>query len=67
MELFIHLWTNLEYFDLLVNWKLLSQWKEDKELASFFMQNFPWELAETLSPQYEVNFMVIIELNLRFG
>ena len=67
MELFIHLWTNLEYFDLLVNWKLLSQWKEDKELASFFMQNFPWELAETLSPQYEVNFMAIREIKRRFG
>ena len=67
MELFIHLWTNLEYFDLLNSWNLLSKWKDDRELAGFFMQNFPWELAETLSPQYEVNFMAIREIKKRFG
>ncbi len=67
MNLYIHIWTNLEYFDLLNNWKLLSQWKNDRDLASFFMQNFPWELAETISPQYEVNFMAIRELKKRFG
>jgi len=66
MELFIHIWTNLQYFDLLNNWKLLSQWKDDKELASFFMQNFPWELAESISPQYEVNFVAIREIKRRF-
>lgn len=66
MELFIHLWTNLEYFDLLVNWKLLSQWKNDRELANFFMQNFPWELAENISPQYEVNFIAIREIKRKF-
>ena len=66
MNLFIHIWTNLEYFDLLNSWKLLSQWKQDKELASFFMQNFPWELAENISPQYEVNFMAIREIKKRF-
>ncbi len=62
MELFIHLWTNLEYFELLNKWKLLSQWKKDRDLASFFMGNFPWELAENISPQYETNFMSIREI-----
>lgn len=65
MELYIHLWTNLEYFDLLNKGKLLSQWKKDRDLASFFMQNFPWELAESISPQYEVNFMWIREIKKR--
>jgi len=67
MNLHIHIWTNLEYFELLVKWKLLSQWKKDRELASFFMQNFPWELAEDISPQYEVNFMGIREIKKKFG
>ncbi len=66
MELFIHIWTNLEYFNLLNKWKLLSQWKKDRELASFFMENFPWELAETISPQYEINFMAIREIKKKF-
>ncbi len=66
MELFIHIWTNLEYFELLNKWKLLSQWKKDRELANFFMQNFPWELAENISPQYEINFMAIREIKKRF-
>jgi hypothetical protein len=30
------------------------------------MQNFPGELAEIISPQYEVNFMAIRELKKRF-
>ncbi len=67
MELFIHLWTNLEYFDLLNSWKLLSQWKNDRELANFFMQNFPGELAENISPQYEINFASIREIKRKFG
>ena len=66
MDFFIHIWTNLEYFNLLNNWKLLSQWKKDRDLASFFMQNFPWELAENISPQYEVNFMAIREIKKKF-
>lgn len=65
MEIYIHLWTNLEYFDLLNENKLLSVWKQDRDLASFFMQNFPGELAETISPQYEVNFMWIREIKKR--
>lgn len=66
MNLYIHIWTNLEYFDLLNKWKLLSQWKNDRDLASFFMSNFPGELAENISPQYEVNFMAIREIKRRF-
>ena len=66
MNLYIHIWTNLEYFDLLNNWKLLSQWKNDRDLASFFMTNFPGELADNISPQYEVNFMAIWEIKKNF-
>lgn len=61
------MWTNLEYFDLLNSWKLLSQWKDDRELANFFMQNFPGELAENISPQYEINFASIREIKRKFG
>jgi len=64
--MYIHIWTNLEYFELLNEWFLLSTWKTDKEIASFFMQNFPGELAETISPQYEINFMSIRELKRKF-
>ena len=66
MQLHIHIWTNLEYFKLLNEWFLLSTWKTDREIASFFVQNFPWELAESISPQYEVNFMSIRELKRKF-
>jgi hypothetical protein len=66
MNLFIHIGTNLEYFKLLNDWKLLSQWKKDREVAGFFMENFPWELAENISPQYEINFTAIRELKKRF-
>ena len=66
MQLYIHLWTNLEYFDLLNKGKILSQWKQDRELAWFFLQNFPWELAENISPQYEVNFIAIREIKKKF-
>lgn len=66
MELFLHIWTNLEYFDLLNKWFLLSNWKKDRDLANFFMQNFPWELAENISPQYEINFMAIREIKRKF-
>lgn len=66
MKLFIHLGTNLEYFKLLNEWYLLSQGKADRDIASFFMQNFPGELAETISPQYEINFMAIREIKRKF-
>jgi len=65
MKLFIHVWTNLEYFKLLNEWNLLSKWKKDKEIASFFTGNFPWELAETISTQYEINFLWIREIKKR--
>lgn len=65
MNLHIHLGTNLEYFELLVNWDLLSQWKKDRDLAKFFMENFPGELATHISPQYEINFMGIREIKKR--
>lgn len=67
MEIFIHIGTNLEYFDLLNEWYLLSLGKEDREVASFFMENFPWELASTISPQYETNFVAIREIKRRLG
>lgn len=66
MKLFIHLGTNLEYFKLLNEGYLLSQWKKDRDIASFFMDNFPGELADTISPQYEVNFMAIREIKRKF-
>jgi hypothetical protein len=31
------------------------------------LQNFPGELAETISPQYEINFMAIREIKKKFG
>jgi hypothetical protein len=30
------------------------------------MENFPGELAETISPQYEINFMAIREIKKKF-
>jgi hypothetical protein len=41
--------------------------KDDKSIAQFFSENFPWELAETMSPQYEVNFDTLRELKKKFG
>lgn len=67
MEIYIHLWTNLEYFDLLNERMLLSTWKTDRDIANFFVANYPWELADTISPQYEVNFMAIREIKRKFG
>ncbi len=66
MEFFLHIWTNLEYFKLLNEWNLLSKGKSDRDLAWFFLQNFPGELAETISPQYEINFMAIREIKKKF-
>lgn len=66
MNLHIHIWTNLEYFKLLNEGFLLSMWKQDRDIASFFMQHFPGELAENISPQYEVNFMALRELKKKF-
>ncbi|MDD4151828.1 MAG: hypothetical protein PHR68_04400 [Candidatus Gracilibacteria bacterium] len=67
MEFFLYIGTNLEYFKLLNEGNLLSKGKSDRDLASFFMQNFPGELAQSISPQYEINFMAIREIKKRFG
>lgn len=67
MNLFIHIWTNLDYFKILNQGFLLSQWKNDRDLANFFVENFPWELAENISPQYEINFLSLRELKKKFG
>jgi len=66
MNLYIHLPTNLEFFELLNQGFLLSTWKKDREVADFFMSNFPGELAENISPQYDVNFIAIRELKKKF-
>lgn len=66
MKFFIHIGTNLEYFKLLNEGALLSQGKKDRDIANFFMQNFPWELAETISPQYEYNFISLREIRKKF-
>lgn len=65
MNLHIHIGTNLEYFDLLNEWYLLSAGKADRDIAHFIMQNYPGELATDISPQYEVNFMWIREIKKR--
>jgi len=62
MKLFLHLWTNIEYFKLLNEGYLLSQWKKDKDIAQFFAENFPGELADSISPQYEINFLSLREI-----
>jgi hypothetical protein len=41
MKLFIHIGTNKEYFELLNKGKILSQGKHDRDISSFFMENFP--------------------------
>lgn len=62
MNLHIHIWTNLEYFELLNTGMLFSGGKKDREIAQFFMENFPWELANNVSPQYEVHFQALKEI-----
>lgn len=67
MNLYIHLWTNLEYFKLLNSWFLLSLSKSDeKEIIEFFSKNYPWELEEKLSAQYKVNFESLKQLKKKF-
>jgi len=66
MQLYLHLWTDLEYFTLLNEGFLLPSGKEQKEIAGFFARHFPGELAENISPQYEVNFQAIKELKRKF-
>lgn len=66
MDIFLHVGTNLEYFKILNEGGLLSMGKSDRDIAKFFMDNFPGELAENISPQYEVNFSAIRELKKKF-
>lgn len=65
MNLHIHLPTNLKHFDLLLEWYLLAT-KDDKEIAAFIMNNYKWEIADDLSPQYNINFSSIRELKKKF-
>lgn len=67
MQLFLHLGTNLDYFKLLNEGFLLSCGKNDKDIAEFFMTYFPGELADTISPQYEINFTTLREMKRKFG
>lgn len=65
MNLYIHLPTNLEIFKLFLENKDYLLWwksKDEKNIAWFFMKNFPWEVMEELSSQYETNFMSIRKL-----
>ncbi len=65
MQLYIHLPTNLKSFELLLeNKDYLLGWnsKSEKEIASFFLKNFPWEVMNELSPQYETNFVTMRKL-----
>lgn len=65
MNLYIHLPTRLEIFDILLDWYLLST-TNDRDIASFFMTNFKWEIASSISPQYEANFSSIREMKKKF-
>lgn len=66
MNLHIHIPTNLKHFDLLLEWYLLAT-NDDKSIASFIMNNYKWEIAEDLSPQYDINFSSIREMKKKFG
>lgn len=67
MNLYIHLATNLDYFRLLNEGFLLSLWKEqEKQISNFFATNFPGELEEILSSQYNVNFESLKQLKKHF-
>lgn len=61
MKFFIHLPTDIKHFELLNEWFLLST-AQDREIADFFLKNFKWEIANEISPQYEINFMAIREI-----
>lgn len=66
MKLYIHIPTDLRHFDILNEGYLLST-EKDREIADFFLKNFKWEIAESISPQYEVNFMAIREIKRILG
>jgi len=65
MQLYIHLPTNLKVFELFVENKDYILWwksKDEKQIAEFFLKNFPWEVMNELSPQYEMNFVSLRKL-----
>jgi len=65
MQLYIHLPTNLKVFELFVEEKEYILWwssKDEKKVADFFLKNFPGEVMNDLSPQYETNFVTIRKL-----
>jgi len=65
MNLYIHLPTNLKIFELFVENKDYILWwnsKSEREIAGFFLKNFPGEVMNELSPQYETNFVSLRKL-----
>ena len=65
MNLYIHLPTNLKILELFVENKEYILWwnsKSEKEIAAFFLKNFPGEVMNELSPQYETNFVSLRKL-----
>ena len=65
MQLYIHLPTNLKTFELFLENKEYILWwksKDEKQIAEFFLKNFPGEVMNELSPQYEVNFVSLRKL-----
>jgi len=65
MQLYIHLPTNLKVFELFVENKDLILWwksKDERQIADFFLKNFPGEVMNELSPQYEMNFVSLRKL-----
>ena len=65
MQLYLQFPTNLQPLELYVENKTYILWwnaKSEKEIAGFFMNNFPWEVMEEQSVQYETNFVSIRKL-----
>jgi len=65
MQLYIHLPTNLKIFELFVENKDYILWwksKDERQIAEFFLKNFPGEVMNELSPQYEMNFVTLRKL-----
>jgi len=67
MKLYLHIWTNLEYFKTLNKGFLLSlNKKKEQEIAKFFSKNYPWELENKTSAQYKINFDSLKQLKKKF-
>jgi len=65
MQFYLQFPTNTKVFDLFVENKEYILWwnsKSEKDIAQFFLQNFPWEVMNEQSPQYETNFVAIRKL-----